>query len=308
VLRHPNPAATARSPAVIFPELPSGQDVRQHIQGFLVHIRDSRFQVLERLLDDYAASLKEYRKLCAVRDHGVSTLRRTNDEYLEALQQREFQRRYCLERARWEPGLALEQQAFIRLETQTSISPRDVELLREMVAAVCHRDKMPLQLDTSFERLQLRRRQEQVLQILELTEEGPAGRSAIADLKRAEVLLSENAAAGEWLARACQEGRPQLELAQMQVELARTEERIEHLRDSREKRSHHLRLHEEHVEAVCATTAARLLEVSKQMHALQDQRFETLIRRDRDGLLEKLRESTRDVATLLTRGRLRNTA
>ena len=308
MLKHPKPSVTMRSAAVAFPDLPTGRELREHTQSFLLHLRDSRLQVLEGLLDDYKVSLEEYRKLCTVRDNGVTALRWLNEEYLEALQLREFQRRYCVERARWEPGLALEQQALRRLENQTSINPRDVELLRETIAAVCHRDEAPSQLDTSFEKLQLRRREEQVLQILELTEEAPAGRSAIADLKRAEALLSENAAAGEWLARVRSERHSLPELAQMQAQLARTEERIEQIRDGRDKRSHHLRLHEEHIEAVRAATAARLVEVSRRLHELQDERFETLIRRDKEGVLSRLRESTRNVEALRARGGLRTVA
>ena len=303
-----HPALTGRSATVAFPALPTGREVREHTQSFLFHLRDSRLQALERLLDDYKVSLEEYRSLCTVRDHGAAALRRLSDEYLEALQLREFQRRYCAERARWEPGLTLEHQALQRLENQTSISPRDVELLRETIAAVCHPDAGAPALDTAFEKLQLRRKEEQVLQILELTEEAPAGKSAIAELKRAEALLGENSAAGEWLARMRDEGHLLPELVQMQGLLARTEERIEQLRDSRDKRSRHLRLHAEHIETVCAETAARLAAVSREIHELQDERFEALVKRDKEGLLSRLRESTRNVEGLLTRSGLKNTA
>jgi hypothetical protein len=308
VLKQLHPAPAGRSATVAFPDLPTGREFRDHTQSFLFHLRDSRLQALERLLDDYKVSLEEYRSLCTVRDHGVVALQRLNDEYLEALQLREFQRRYCAERARWEPGLTLEQQALQRLQNQTSINPRDVELLRETIAAVCHPDTGTPALDTAFEKLQLRRKEEQVLQILELTEEGPEGQRAIADLKRAEALLSENAAAGEWLARMRDEGHPLPELVEMQALLVSTEERIGQLRDSRDKRSHHLRLHAEHIETVCAETAARLVAVSKGIHELQDERFEALVKRDKEGLLSRLRKSTRNVEALLARGGVKNTA
>jgi hypothetical protein len=306
--KHLSPTHTGRSATVAFPDLPTGREFREHTQSFLLYLRKSRLQALERLLDDYKVSLDEYRSLCTVRDHGATALQTLNDEYLEALQLREFQRRYCLERARWEPGLTLEQRALQRLTNQTAINPGDVELLRETIAAVCHPEAAPPDFDTAFEKLQLRRKEEQVLQILELTEDATAGRSAIADLKRAEALLSENAAAGEWLARMRDEGHSLPELVQMQAQLSRTEERIEQLRDSREKRSHHLRLHAEHLETVCSATAARLVEVSKGLHEVQDEHFETLVKRDKEGLLWRLRESTRNVEALLARGGARGTA
>jgi len=287
--------------AVEFPALPTGREFKEHVHGFLAHLRDSRLQGLEQALDGYNASLREYRDLCTVREHGLTGLMDLNDEYLEALQSREFQRRYCLERARWEPGLALEEQALQQLEHQTPINPRDVELLRQTIAAVYHRDETAEPLDTAFEQLQLRRREEKVLRLLEQTDEAPAAASAIAALKRAEALLSENAASGAWLASVAAAGQPLPDLAHMQARLARTEQRIEQLRSSREKRALHLRQHERHIEAVYAAIAAKLLELSSRLHELQDEYFEKLIRRDREGLLARLRDSTRHAATLLAR-------
>jgi hypothetical protein len=300
VRQSPDPM-TAQSVAVEFPDLPTGREFKEHVHGFLSHLRDSRLQELEQQLDGYNASLQEYRSLCTVREHGLCGLLDLHDEYLEALQSREFQRRYCLERARWEPGLTLEKQALQQLEHQSAINPHDVELLRQTIAAVYHRDETQVPLDTSFDKLQLRRREEKVLQLLERTQEAPAGVTAIAALKRAEALLSENAASGAWLASVAAAGQPLPDLAHMQAQLIRTEQRIEQLRASREKRALHLRRHEQHIESVYAAIAAKLLEVSSRLSELQDERLEKLIRRDKEGLLARLLVSTRHVATLLAR-------
>jgi hypothetical protein len=70
------------------------------------------------------------------------------------------------------------------------------------------------------------------------------------------------------------------------------------MRDSRDKRAHHLRLHAEHLETVSSATSARLIEVSRRLQELPDEHFETLVKRDKDGCLARLLESTRKAETL----------
>jgi hypothetical protein len=302
VLPHLQTPPGSLSGRMAFPDLPSGGEFKEHLHSFLLRRRERRLDELARCLDAYRASVREYRYLCTVRDHGVAELRSLHDEYLQSLERREFQRRYCLERARWEPGLRLENQALQRLENQTCISHDDVELLRETLATVCHRDEVAEDFTTHFQALQLHRREEKVLRLLELTQEAPAGQRAIADLKRAEVLLHENAEAGRWLARVRAGGDLLPELAQMQHQLAETERRIEQLRLGRERRAEHLRRHEAHVESMRVSAAAHLVEVGRRLRELEGEPFERLVRRDKSGVLAKLRESNRDVELWLARG------
>ena len=287
--------------AVDFPELPGSQEFVDHTQRSFLHPRYEELKTLERLLSEYSAALAEYRKSCAVRAHGFTDVRELLVQYREHLKLRNFQRRYCVERARWEPGLTLEQQALVHLANQAAIDAHEAQIIRDTVHALFHHDRA-LSSDSSTEHLEAAQREEQALGILGWVEQVPAGRRAIEDLKRAATLLNDNASAGEWLAKVDEPGQPPVTLAEMQGLLSETQREIELIHDHLQKKRRHLIAYNEHVQEIRMKTAGRLMEVCSCFHKLRDEHFEDFVRRNKDGFLSRMYESIKHAENVGARG------
>jgi hypothetical protein len=290
------------------PALVSGKEFREHTRRPLFRPRCEDLKRMERLLDDYAIAVKEHRQLCAVHEHGVAAVRELHEEYVEQLDLRDFQRQYCVEQARWEPGLELERQALKRLQGLAAVGPVQAQMLRQAVRTFLHREEVLLDRAESFEPLHLIRQQETLLEVLERVEKVPAGRSAIADLKRAERLLRENAAAGEWLEQTAEIGQRLPTLAQMQEALAATEGQVKQMADRLEKKKHHLVHHSQHIESQFHSTTAKLAEVCECFHKLRSEHFDDLVGRHQDGFLLQMQAAVTHAEQLVARRAQASTA
>jgi hypothetical protein len=285
-----------------FPRLATGKEFREHTKRSFLHPRYGDLERLEVLLDEYAAAAVEYRKLCAVRDHGFTELQQLHEQHIEKLKLRDFQQRYCIEMAQWEPGLNLEQQALARLQNQALVDPWQAQILKDTIRHLFHRDDVPhLDRDAPFEQRQSGWREQQALEVLEQIEQTAAGKNAIAALRRAETLLHENASAGEWLAEVCEAGQPLPTLAQMQADLEETERQIKQIGDHLEKKRQHLTLHADHIRTSFTSTAARLTEVCKCFHQLRERHLADLVKRNEDGFLSRMYETIKSAEKLLVR-------
>ena len=286
-----------------FPRLATGDELREHTRTSFFQPPPPELCRLGELLDEYRLAADRFRKLSTVHAHGMTQLSDLYKDYREQLKRERFQRRYCAEMARWEPGCNLERKALACLQNQAFMSPEQLRIVRDAVMTVYHHHELSLELAPALPQPRWLPSEATALQMLELAEEYPAGREAIASLRRAELLLSENAAAGEWLAQAREAGRPLPTLAQMQEQLEQTELWISQMHDRYQKMRRHLARYSDHVRDARTAAAAGLLEVCRFFHTLRDRHLQHLIERNKDGFLAKLQRSIRRAEEMFDRGR-----